>query len=442
MLRKHAASEFRTIRDIRQRVQSIPRANEFFLLEGAHLCLPAKLTRDDLAGFGKKCKSLTKRGFTAQNINDKEWLEQLGAINEPFGGIDVYDYMRSDVVKTQPREVAFDPLVSALLRLLVDGVAPMNRRGVFHCDIKNSNVLVQTVPTSATGTKMLARLIDWGLSVVLPSSSSSPTTQSPRQSGGTGRKGKSAAAAAANNSTAKHNGMEQWNTSPPTLVPYNLYYRPFQYNVPFSVVLFNNAFAKEYDVFWNEKMRTAAAGATEISDFELYEFVLNYVFAWNQKRGAGHLSTIHSIFTKLSMDDLPDVQRRLVKQHVVEYDFTYHYIVEYIVAVLKKYGKRRSGSGGAATDRLGEYLYTVFLPNVDVWGTIMVFMSLYEAMLVTPIAGIDPEALKAVLVQLLFDDPTRVLTPAHVAEQLRRVFDHAAGTDAKEPASPAPPPSL
>ena len=393
MLRKHAASEFRTIRDIRQRVQAIPRAAEFFLLEGAHLCMPSKLTQEDLSGFGKKCKSLVKRGFTAQNVNEKEKLDQLGAINEPFGGIDVYDYMRTVV---QSQRGALDLLVTALLQLLMDGVGPMNRLGVFHCDIKDSNLLVQT-----TETRLFVRLIDWGLSVVMPGENAASGT-------GTGAAG-----------TTKHSVMETWNTLPPTRVPYNLYYRPFEYNVPFSVVIFNNSFAKEYNLFC-DKLTTATP-----SDFELYEFVLNYVFAWNKKRGAGHFSTIHSVFTKLSMDNLPDVQRQRIKQHVVEYDFTYHYVVEYIVAVLKKYGRRRDGG-----DRLGEYLYDVFLPNIDMWGMLMVFMNLYESMLVSPIAGINTDELKSVLVSLLFGDPTRVLTPELVARQLHDVFAGNANANA------------
>ena len=64
----------------------------------------------------------------------------------------------------------------------------MNKLNVYHCDIKDANVLVQI-----NETMLKTRLIDWGLSFLY---------------------------------NKKHNG-----------IPRKLYRRPFQFNVPFSSIL-------------------------------------------------------------------------------------------------------------------------------------------------------------------------------------------------------------
>ena len=112
----------------------------------------------------------------------------------------------------------------------------MNKLNVYHCDIKEGNVLVQINQTT-----LITRLIDWGLSVSY-------------------------------NDKAK--------------IPLKLYRRPFQYNVPFSSIFFNTDFMTLYNKFLENNLNP--------NYFQIREFVINYIFIWNDIRGSGHLSTINN----------------------------------------------------------------------------------------------------------------------------------------------------
>ena len=74
----------------------------------------------------------------------------------PFGGIPVDDYIFNDG--------SFDkliPLNNSLIDLLRHGIIPMNNHHTYHCDIKDSNVLIKSA-----NDKVESRLIDWGLSII------------------------------------------------------------------------------------------------------------------------------------------------------------------------------------------------------------------------------------------------------------------------------------
>ena len=80
----------------------------------------------------------------------------------------------------------------------------MNKKRIFHCDLKDSNVLVQDEYDN-----FHTRIIDWGLSVYIEEKTLKIYPQ----------------------------------------IPKILEDRPFQFNVPFSIVLFNSLFDKMYSDF-------------------------------------------------------------------------------------------------------------------------------------------------------------------------------------------------
>jgi serine/threonine protein kinase len=189
----------------------------------------------------------------------------------------------------------------------------MNKLNVYHCDIKDSNVLVQNDENGLN-----TRLIDWGLSIY--------------QSSNRG-------------------------------IPRKLYRRPFQYNIPFSSILFNKEFISRYSNFVSLNPKP--------SYFQIREFVINYIFIWNDIRGPGHLEQINKIVKILTISELNGIKKKKIKNHVIEYDFTYYYIVEYISKILDKYtinGKIE----------LLKYFNNIFLKNIDIWGFIMIYISLVE----------------------------------------------------------------
>lgn len=303
----HAKDEFKQIQKYNKILSVIPNYSNYFLLNNFQLCKPTKLTKHDLYGFQKKCKPLKKKGINIKNINQS--LNEVLAINMPNGGIDVENfiekyYTSSNIIR----------LNNSLIQLLVNGIVPMNKLSVYHCDIKDSNVLVKL-----TETNLETRLIDWGLSFVLDN---------------------------------KVVG-----------IPRKLYRRPFQFNVPFSSILFNKDFIMLYNNFLELNIKP--------DFFQIREFVINYIFIWNDIRGPGHLSAINDIIKKLTIKELTAIKKNKIKEHFIEYDFTYYYIVEYLSKILEMY------TNNGKLD-LMTYFHNIFLKNIDIWGFTMIYIVFYE----------------------------------------------------------------
>lgn len=308
MTTKHAEDEFKQIQKYNNLLKIIPNYENYFLLSNFELCNPDKLTKEDLKGYQKKCKALKKKGINVRNINQS--LNKVMAINMPNGGIDVENFVDQYFVASSN----IIRLNNSLIDLLVNGIIPMNKLHVYHCDIKDGNVLVDIRETG-----LQSRLIDWGLSFVIDK---------------------------------KNDGL-----------PRKMYRRPFQFNVPFSSILFNKDFLQLYNNFLELN--------PEPDYFQIREFVINYIFIWNDIRGPGHLSAINDIIKKLTIKDLTSIKNNKVKEHFIEYDFTYYYIVEYLSTILEKYT-----NNGALELML--YFENVFLKNIDIWGFTMIYITMYE----------------------------------------------------------------
>ena len=94
--------------------------------------------------------------------------------------------------------------------------------------------------------------------------------------------------------------------------PKGIYRRPFQYNVPFSSVLFND----EFDKLYNEFLLVYP----EPSYYQVRTFIINYIFVWNRIRGPGHLSAINDINEKLFSGELVAISEPKIQDHIIEYD--------------------------------------------------------------------------------------------------------------------------
>ena len=362
MTTNHAKDEYKQITEFKSVLDHIPNYQNYFLVDGFSICEPAELSKDDLKDFDENCSALKKKHFKESNINQN--LDKILALNMPDGGIDVDDYVfkfdnKSEIVKT------YSNLNTSLVDLLVNGIDPMNKANLYHCDVKGSNILVSKEKEE----DLIVRLIDWGLSI---------------------------------NKTATSKNI----------VPDKLERRPFQFNVPFSVILFNKKFIEKYDRFL-KRHKT-------VDYFAIREFVINYIFYWNKIRGAGHLKTINAIMKRLTYDKLPAIENKKIKDHVIEYDFTYYYIVEYISKILLKYTVNSKLN-------LLDYFNNVFLKNIDVWGLTMIYMifldHLYEIydndeqLNVYHMQFIDK--IKYIIIHFLFENPTEVININNLASELQ-----------------------
>ena len=327
MTKEHALKEYKEINEIREKLKNLKDYKNYFLLDDLTLCKPEKLTNNDLKDYNTKCKSLKKDKFKKANINEK--INELLALNIPYGGKPVDDYIYDNKSFLKIYE-----LHKKLVQLLEYGIVPMNIKNIYHCDLKDSNILVHDHEennqikdtTKDTITAIKTRIIDWGLSTeYIPFKESTfPTT---------------------------------WKN------------RPLQFNVPFSVIIFTEHFVKKYTKYILD-------GGLQ-DETSLKPFVLEYLHFWIQERGPGHYKFINDIMFMLFSNDIKKLTEN-DKKTMIESEFTIPYIVNYIVQILIHFTKFRENG----TLNLRYYLDTVFIEITDKWGFITVYFPLLELLYV------------------------------------------------------------
>ena len=346
MSTKHAIKEYEFIQNVKSKLQQIPNYENYFLVDDFEICEPEGLDEEDMKNFDEKCSALKKHSKLESRSRSSSskmstnylnaHLDDVRAVNMPDGGIDLekhiqVHYKGNDLLK----------LNNALIDLLLYGIVPMNKKHVFHCDIKNTNIMIK-------GNH--ARLIDWGLSL-----------------------------------------LEQKQQE----IPHNLHRRPFQYNTPFSSILFTDDFSKMYEEF-------ADSGSQNVRDF-----VIKYILHWNKERGIGHLKTINAMMKMLT----PEVVVK--EQELQDYPYAYFYIVDYIMKIVESY-----------KNNMLDYLNNVFLKNIDVWGFVMTYMAFFEHFeQIKNKTPVDYEIMDKIknIVLKIFSSPTKDLEPKEISISLKEL---------------------
>jgi serine/threonine protein kinase len=329
MLVKHAKREYSGIMKYLPILQKIPHYTRYFILEGANLCHPAPLTKADLSNFNLNCKPLKKRNITLKNINQS--LDKVYSLNLPDGGIELGEYIDSALSIDE-----MQTLNTHMIELLVHGILPMNKLHIYHADIKESNMLVDMHTINV-------RLIDWGLSTYTTGNS----------------------------------------------IPDIMRDKPFQYNLPFSIVLFNNTFKTMYADYLSDADHS-------INNDSISVFLKTYVDKWIHVRGLGHMSTITSVWKLITNN----------KDLHVHDDI----IIPYLTAVLAEY--TRNGQ----FDMIG-YFKNVFLKLIDLWGFIMS----YSAFLETE-TGFDNHKINNLIITYLFKTPVHNIVIDNLITDLNNLF--------------------
>jgi serine/threonine protein kinase len=304
----NATKEFVEIADIESKLRRHKNYKDYFLTYGAEICTPSKLTATDLQDFSTKCKVLP--GITKTNINSH--LDTLTALNIPHGGLPVDDYIYENGSFAKIYK-----LHKSLVNLLRKGIVPMNKKHLFHSDIKDTNVMVDE-----TSPEIKTRLIDWGLFTEYKPNKSFPFPK-------------------------------KWTN------------RPLQFNVPFSVILFSDKFIEKYSKYLKD------GGLT--TEEQLKPFVIEYINFWMQHRGAGHYKFINEIMSALFINSLEDEPPE-TRADVIEKQITMDYIINYLMDVLVHF-TRFTQDG---TFSLREYIDTIYINIVDVWGFITVYYPIIE----------------------------------------------------------------
>jgi len=203
MRTKYGINEYNEIKRFIPILKTIPNYNKYFIISDYTVCNPQRLSENDLVDFNKvKCSPLKKLNITSKNINN--YLNELLAINMPYGGVDIDTFIKKVIYK---RNIIIE-FNKKMIDLLTNAVIPMNKKGIFHGDLKSNNILVNVV-----NNQLGLKIIDWGLSgLYIPNIT--------------------------NESQFSESGFsDDWK-----YIPSKFRNRPFQYNVPFSSIIFSNNF--------------------------------------------------------------------------------------------------------------------------------------------------------------------------------------------------------
>ena len=307
LTKKHALQEYNEIQIIKKKLNKIPNYENYFLINDFDICKPSKLNKTDLNNFKTKCTALPKDKITQKNINES--LDAVLSLNMPNGGLPIDDFL----LKNNSYKNLIN-LNNHLINLLNNGIIPMNKNNVYHCDIKDSNILIDTTSGFKT------RLIDWGLSTEYVPEIDQPFPKT-------------------------------WRN------------RPFQFNVPFSIIIFSDLFIEKYSKYIKEN--------GELNHTSLKPFVINFINLWLKERGPGHYSYINNIMLMLFSNDLSSNNNT-----TIEKNFALPYICDYIIEVLINFTNFRKDG----TLNLRIYLDTVFIKIVDIYGFIISYLPFFEAL--------------------------------------------------------------
>jgi serine/threonine protein kinase len=217
-----------------------------------------------------------------------------------------------------------------MIDLLVNAIIPMNKKGVFHGDLKAYNIL-----TNIENNKLLLRIIDWGLSSLYQ-----PNVRNESQ-------------------ITEIGFTDDWK-----YIPSNFRNRPFQYNVPFSSILFSEKFNNIYTNFLISKNG-------KYTNQDIKEFVVNFMQEINSLGGLVTFNSIFNTDTKLTSSISSDLQNNIIIQPEI-YKNIYTYIYRYIYEILIKF------TNPFSFNVLG-YFSSVYTKNLDVWGFVMTYVTVCEA---------------------------------------------------------------
>jgi serine/threonine protein kinase len=313
MTNNHAETEFRLIRSFDKRLRTIPAYSNYFLVANVTKCRPGPLTKRDLRAYDKQCKPLIKKNITRKNINRS--LSKVTALRIPYGGDTIDDYWMTHVNSRSDMET----MVASMHSLLNRGIIPMNRMGLYHGDIKSSNIMYY---------QGNSKLIDWGLAF--------DTAYKRDQNA---------------------DGVSRLAT-----------YRPFQFNVLPSCIILNAEF------------RTAVAGLLKTNNNpnrqSIIDFVAGFVSDWNGIRGEGSISILATLYDKL----VPYAANKCGISHTTAVgpyaknskdDAVPAFAVVYIANILEKYIRDKEF-------HLEEYYREVYLKSLDIWGFAISFLILFN----------------------------------------------------------------
>jgi serine/threonine protein kinase len=314
MYKKDTQSELEEIKKVKHFIENIPDKENYFVISNTYACSPDKLQADDLSGFDNECQLFTKYGINSQNVNTH--LNKLELIVMPNGGLNIDKFIR-EIINFPEMDMydMFAATNTALIKLLVNGIVPLNAMKFNHYDIKAGNILI--------GDDGHARLIDWGLA-------------------------------------SENDGVT---------IPETIQDRPIAFNMPFSDIFFN-AFTKIWLRTALKQIKSSSNFQNKTGQTELLKIVaVNMINKSIEESGEGHYEYItgdilHNIYKIYAFEN---------RYSRLDYNvLSYNVLVDYVHAVLVKF----VDENGVFNDT--EYFYKVFNKNADIWGFLLAYEPILE----------------------------------------------------------------
>jgi len=312
LMTKYANDEMLEISKVRAIVSKIPNYNDYFLGLDATMCQLNNLSVSDKVGFDTKCGNLTKNGINSANVNMN--LDKIRGINLPYGGLEFKKFF----VNKKLTPETFINVNNNMIKLLKNGITPMNKLKLFHLDLKGPNILITD--------DYKARIIDWGLS-----------------------------------------GSQTLNE-----IPDIIRRRPFMYNAPFSICLFDpifKSFIKQNIRYILSYIGKPISSLNEIrSDIKLY--MIKWIYMFINSGGRGHYDYLQSLIDNLLLIEYNSFPLKMninlpsgELPKLLSYSFLNEFIADELTEIVIQYTNLITGDF-----EVERYFNNSFKYNVDIWG--------------------------------------------------------------------------
>ncbi len=286
LLNSNANEEWIEANMIKNVIKDIPNHDKYVLLP-VTMCKPHTFSDSDLIDFDKKCGSFKNA------IKEKQKYKIL---NMPFGGPDLHKYIDSHEVDDN-----FVYINNSLIEL-IHFINEYNKKTLIHADIKAPNILIDEQ-------SLKCKIIDWGLALI-------------------------------------HDNLEGKDEME---IHEEIEWRPIQFNVPPSNILFSEYFIKEIKK------------NTNIINPNIFDDKINKYF---KEYGNGHLSHMIYMF-KVLINNLNTRKGEKITKNEKEviYDYIRNTILENSTDEGFQYKK---------------YLKNIYNYNCDIWGILTCYFKYLE----------------------------------------------------------------
>ena len=327
-MKEDAFDEMEEIEGILKFIKKNPNNSKYFIInDQVSICKPAPLSKEDLHNYDKVCLNtkVGQSGINSTNINEN--LDKLNIINQIDGGKDLDVYIQTHYFKklnNKERLVEFRKLNTSLINLLINAIVKINKDGLYHLDIKGSNILL--------GKDGNTRLIDWGASFVYH----------PLQ-----------------NTKIQDIYSSKSITNSKYNIPQRIFNKAiFQFNLPFSIILF----FENFDDILIDKMdkikETKLAEKNEIVNYLAEEIILISL----KESGEGHFQLI----LEYMINTYNYGNNNNNNNSIFTQKDAYNVIIQYISNVLLNFL-----DFSTFKFNLEKFFNNVFRHNIDVYGFLM-----------------------------------------------------------------------